>query len=255
MSSLRWGGVGGKQLWFKPTRVSDGTVPAGSTWTMNPLPRVDSTAYPKARDGFPAPCFDPHGKSKRAEGEGAHPRPLMYAPAVVVSTHACSLLTLLLTPLQLPQRTGSAACARAGMVLTIWKSSTKCACRQRSRRARMSCSGAGSDLAKGLEPFACAVFCSTLHSVPSQRCSHSVYSEGLGCRGQGTGTGTAHVLRALSLPHAPYPLCLLLSLRGALSLVLFTFCPHFLSTLSLHTFPHHSCLAKWPCARVFARKL
>mmetsp|Transcript_110706 Transcript_110706/g.220087 ORF Transcript_110706/g.220087 Transcript_110706/m.220087 type:complete len:377 (-) Transcript_110706:63-1193(-) len=63
MSSLRWGGKSGKQLWFNATRISKGTIPAGSTWTMNPLPRVDATKYPDAMDAFPAPCYDPNAPS------------------------------------------------------------------------------------------------------------------------------------------------------------------------------------------------
>ena len=60
LSSLRWGGkTAGKQLWFKGTYVSEGTLPEGSTWAMNPLPRVDATKFPDATDGFPAPCYDP----------------------------------------------------------------------------------------------------------------------------------------------------------------------------------------------------
>lgn len=69
MSSLRWGGKSGKQMWFKPTRVSTGTVPNGSTWTMNPLPRADSTKYPNAMDAFPAPCYDPNAP---ADSEAAY---------------------------------------------------------------------------------------------------------------------------------------------------------------------------------------
>jgi len=60
MSSLRWGGAHGKRLYFPATRVSTGTVPAGSTWTMNPLPRVDATRWPDAIDAFPAVCYDPN---------------------------------------------------------------------------------------------------------------------------------------------------------------------------------------------------
>jgi len=67
MSSLRWGGKNGKQLWFKGTYVSEGTIPKGSAWAMNPIPRVDSTQYPNVEDAFPAPCFDPN-----APKEGGH---------------------------------------------------------------------------------------------------------------------------------------------------------------------------------------
>jgi hypothetical protein len=60
LSSLRWGGAGGKRLFFEGTYVSEGTVPAGSTWAMNPLPRVDATKYPDEMDAFPAPCYEPN---------------------------------------------------------------------------------------------------------------------------------------------------------------------------------------------------
>lgn len=60
MSSLRWGGKSGKQLFFNATRVSTGTMPVNSTWTMNPLPRADATLYPDDMDAFPAVCYDPH---------------------------------------------------------------------------------------------------------------------------------------------------------------------------------------------------
>ena len=58
--SLRWNGKNGRQLWFNGTYVSEGTVPEGSTWAMNPLPRSDSARYPGAMDAFPAPCYDPN---------------------------------------------------------------------------------------------------------------------------------------------------------------------------------------------------
>jgi len=38
-SALRWDGNVDTQLWFNATRVSVGTVPAGSTWAKNPIPR------------------------------------------------------------------------------------------------------------------------------------------------------------------------------------------------------------------------
>ena len=34
---------------------------------MNPIPRVDSTMHPGAKDAFPAPCYDPN-----APDEGGH---------------------------------------------------------------------------------------------------------------------------------------------------------------------------------------
>ena len=68
MSSLRWGGKAGKQLFFNGTRVSTGTSPAGSTWSMNPLPRADATLYPDKMDAFPAVCYDPNAPADGTTG-------------------------------------------------------------------------------------------------------------------------------------------------------------------------------------------
>jgi len=38
--SFRWGD--GTQIWFEGTYVSEGTIPKGSTWAMNPIPRNDT---------------------------------------------------------------------------------------------------------------------------------------------------------------------------------------------------------------------
>jgi hypothetical protein len=67
MSALRWGGLGGKQMWFEATRTNVGTTPPNSTWTMNPLPRADATKYPTNMDAFPAVCYDPN-----APADGGH---------------------------------------------------------------------------------------------------------------------------------------------------------------------------------------
>ena len=65
--TLRWNGTNGPTQKFNGTFVSEGTVPAGSTWAKNPLPRVDSIKYPTSEDSYPAPCHDPN-----APGEGGH---------------------------------------------------------------------------------------------------------------------------------------------------------------------------------------
>lgn len=65
--SLRWGGATGRRMWFDGVRVSNGTIPKGSTWARNPLPRVDSARWPNVSDSFPAPCYDPN-----APGEGQY---------------------------------------------------------------------------------------------------------------------------------------------------------------------------------------
>lgn len=36
---FRWGGPKGKQMFFNGTYVSEGTIPKGSTWAKNPIPR------------------------------------------------------------------------------------------------------------------------------------------------------------------------------------------------------------------------
>eukprot|EP00937_MAST-01D_sp_MAST-1D-sp2_P002723 g2723.t1 len=54
--AFRWRGGwenGGEELWFNGTYVSEGTVPAGSTWVTNPVPR-DPTVPNKCTD--PAMC-------------------------------------------------------------------------------------------------------------------------------------------------------------------------------------------------------
>ena len=37
--SFRWGGMGGKQMWFNGTYVTEGTTPAGSMWSKFPVSR------------------------------------------------------------------------------------------------------------------------------------------------------------------------------------------------------------------------
>jgi lytic starch monooxygenase len=61
---LRWGGGpqhGGTEIWFNGTYVSEGTVPLGSTWVQNPIPR---------EHGFPPHCADP------AQCTGNRPAPV-----------------------------------------------------------------------------------------------------------------------------------------------------------------------------------
>ena len=53
---MRWDakdGKGGTQIWFNGDYVSNGTLPAGSTWAKNPLPRNDTNATGRS---FPAKC-------------------------------------------------------------------------------------------------------------------------------------------------------------------------------------------------------
>ena len=63
MSSLRWNGTGGRQMWFKGTYVAgDLTTPKGSMWAKNPIPVVDQDDVDGviAPVGFSAPCEEPH---------------------------------------------------------------------------------------------------------------------------------------------------------------------------------------------------
>merc|ERR1712232_1440891 len=50
---FRWGGIGGKEVFFDGVYVSVGTKPAGSTWSKNPVPRTDKA---QTGEGFPVSC-------------------------------------------------------------------------------------------------------------------------------------------------------------------------------------------------------
>ena len=53
---FRWGGKGGRTFNFTGTYVSEGTIPDGSTWAMNPIP--DSGSDPD-RGAHPGVSFKP----------------------------------------------------------------------------------------------------------------------------------------------------------------------------------------------------
>eukprot|EP00937_MAST-01D_sp_MAST-1D-sp2_P003072 g3072.t1 len=69
-SALRWGGKPGKTLYFDGTTVAVGTVPAGSAWRKNPIPRIDATKYPNEgqQTAFPAPCYEPDPPASGGHG-------------------------------------------------------------------------------------------------------------------------------------------------------------------------------------------
>ena len=50
-ASLRWGGPGGKQIFFNGTDVTEGVQPPGSVWRMNPIPRNDPWGNVSRRTG------------------------------------------------------------------------------------------------------------------------------------------------------------------------------------------------------------
>lgn len=59
--ALRWGSKGGKggtKLYFDGDYVSVGTLPRGSTWAKNPLPRNDTD---QTRASFPPKCEEQPG--------------------------------------------------------------------------------------------------------------------------------------------------------------------------------------------------
>eukprot|EP00040_Diaphanoeca_grandis_P016385 m.84522 g.84522 ORF g.84522 m.84522 type:complete len:365 (-) comp25761_c0_seq1:150-1244(-) len=55
---LRYGGPNGTIITFNGTYVSDGTMPAGSTWVRNPVPRND---VGQTGQGFAPPCDEKDG--------------------------------------------------------------------------------------------------------------------------------------------------------------------------------------------------
>lgn len=69
---FRWGGGpqhGGRELFYNGTYVSKGTVPAGSKWSLNPIPRYDHGAAQQAK------CADkaPYRCSGMTDGSSAQP--------------------------------------------------------------------------------------------------------------------------------------------------------------------------------------
>jgi len=64
-SSLRWGGSGGKRIFFEATDVSEGTWPEKSTWRKGPIPRapwgwVNSGASFEPKCDEPPACVNAH---------------------------------------------------------------------------------------------------------------------------------------------------------------------------------------------------
>jgi len=43
LQTFRWGGKGGESFSFPGTYITEGTIPEGSMWAMNPIPRNDNT--------------------------------------------------------------------------------------------------------------------------------------------------------------------------------------------------------------------
>ena len=59
--SFRWGGLGGTQIWFNGTYVSEGTNPPGSVWAMNPIPRNGEANSTLDGKGFKPRCEEVPG--------------------------------------------------------------------------------------------------------------------------------------------------------------------------------------------------
>ena len=69
-ASLRWGGPGGKQLFFNGTDVTEGVQPPGSVWRMNPIPRNDPWG---TGEGFEPVCDWPHNSGTGADQAEPYP--------------------------------------------------------------------------------------------------------------------------------------------------------------------------------------
>jgi hypothetical protein len=53
LSSLRWDGLNGKQIWFNATTIAgDYTTPTNSQWRKTPIPVVDVSTHFLCRPGF-----------------------------------------------------------------------------------------------------------------------------------------------------------------------------------------------------------
>jgi hypothetical protein len=69
---FRWGGGpahGGHELFFNGTYVTEGTVPKGSKWSLNPVPRFDHGAAQKPM----CPDKAPYHCSGMTDGQNAQP--------------------------------------------------------------------------------------------------------------------------------------------------------------------------------------
>ena len=77
MSSLRWGGIGSRQIWFNATEVNVGTLPKGSTWRRGPLP---ATPWGVLEHG---PMFEPAcNESQACRNQKTHPGDSPFHPSV-----------------------------------------------------------------------------------------------------------------------------------------------------------------------------
>ena len=74
--SLRWGGGsanGGSEISFDGTYVSEDTVPKGSAWVVNPIPRNDWTGQHGVASGFKPHCNDTKMCQGMTDGSSAIP--------------------------------------------------------------------------------------------------------------------------------------------------------------------------------------
>lgn len=69
-ASLRWGGPGGRQLFFNGTDLTEGVTPPGSVWRMNPIPRNDPWG---TGEGFTPVCDWPHNSGTGSDQGEAYP--------------------------------------------------------------------------------------------------------------------------------------------------------------------------------------
>ena len=69
-SSLRWGGPGGRQLFFNGTDITEGVTPPGSVWRMNPIPRNDPWG---TGEGFAPVCDWPHNSGTASDQSEPYP--------------------------------------------------------------------------------------------------------------------------------------------------------------------------------------
>eukprot|EP01043_Picozoa_sp_COSAG02_P042607 COSAG02_NODE_3634_length_6446_cov_3.541201_6_plen_160_part_00 len=69
-SSLRWGGPGGRQLFFNGTDITEGVTPSGSMWRMNPIPRNDPY---QTGEGFAPVCDWPHNSGTGSDQGEVYP--------------------------------------------------------------------------------------------------------------------------------------------------------------------------------------
>ena len=127
--SMRWGGVGGKQIFYNGTYVSEGTVPSGSIWSKLPIPRapwqwdscIGGMSFEPRCDESPE-CANATGNGKGDNGPNGAPDGTMLCKCSGRDLPALEIVDRVAVPANLP----------AGEYVLGWYVHAVRGCRERS---------------------------------------------------------------------------------------------------------------------------